>query len=75
MRTQAGVVVVQGRAVRANRVVISTHVEEHMRVIQWWLRANAHELFGANFDGFYTVAVVEVWYDFIGHLFAKLHGT
>jgi len=46
-----------------------------MRVIQWWLCADAHELFGANFDGFYTVAVVEVWYDFIGHLFAKLHGT
>ena|ERR1700730_3597697 len=42
------VVNIVGRAIGADRVLVVAHVDENMRMIERWLRADAHEFLGAD---------------------------
>src|SRR5438067_2435761 len=72
MRIKRWVVAVKCRAVRADDLVGVAHVEEHVRVIERRLLANAHELARADLDHRGAGCIVKVRNDLFRHDAASL---
>src|SRR3954454_431627 len=65
---EVGGVAVQRRAIGTDDLVVVAEVEEHMRVIERRVGADAHELLRADLDDRDAGIVVKVRNDVIGHL-------
>ena len=74
-RGKVGGKAIQRRAVRADDFVVVAEVEEHMRVIERRVGADAHEFLRADFDDGNTGIVVEVRNDIIGHRISPWNGN
>src|SRR4051812_45647270 len=66
-RLQLRAIAEQRRAIGADDVVVRAHVEEHMRMVEGRLRADAHELARAEIDRRNPGVVVEMRDAEIGH--------
>src|SRR5260370_18939351 len=72
VRVQGRIVPIERRAIRADDFFVAAHVEEHMRMVERRLGADAHEFARANLDHRDAGIVVEMGDDMIGHRFVKL---
>src|SRR5258708_8311717 len=72
MRIQGRIVPIERRAIRADDLLVAAHIEEHMRMVERRLGADAHEFARANLDHRRARVVVEMGNDVIGHGFVKL---
>ena len=59
---------VEGRAVRAYRLVVCAHFNIYMRMIERGARASAHEFFHSDANCLDARVVLEVRYGMIRHL-------
>src|SRR5882757_3913747 len=66
---EVGGVAIQRRAIGTDDLVVVAEIEEHMRVIERRVGADAHELLRADLDDRNAGIVVEVRNDVIGHVF------
>jgi hypothetical protein len=64
---QVGAVAIERRAIRADDLVIASHVKEDMRMILRRPGADAHQLLGRYADGAHASVVVEMGYRIMGH--------
>ena len=58
---------IQRRAIRADDLVVVAEIEEHMRMIERRVGADAHEFLRADLDDGHAGIVMEVRNDVIGH--------
>src|ERR1041384_7084340 len=61
------IVTIECRAIRANEFALIAHVAEHVRMVEWRRRANAHELLCADFDDRRAGVVLKMRNDVLGH--------
>src|SRR5437588_9809237 len=61
------IVAIERRAIGADEFVVVAHVAEHMRMIEWRRRADAHELLRADLDDRHACVVMEMRNDVLGH--------
>src|SRR5216684_8267950 len=64
---EVGGITIQGRAIRADDLVVVAKIEENMRMIERRIGAHTHELLRADLDDGNPGIVVEVRNDMIGH--------
>src|SRR5690242_17740709 len=74
-RTELWVVAVEGRAIRADDLVVAAHVEIDMRMVERRQGADAHELARADLDHRNAGIIVEMGNDRLGHGIGSVNGT
>src|SRR6185295_19879116 len=66
---EIGGIAVQCRAIRTDDLVVVAEIEEHVRVVEWRIGADAHELLRADLDDRHACIIVKVRNDVVGHVF------
>src|SRR5271167_2059397 len=72
---QVGGVAIQGRAIGADDLVVIAKIQEHMRMIERRIGADAHEFLRADLDDRNAGIIMEVRNDVIGHLYSPWMAT
>src|ERR1700761_6448235 len=64
---EIGGIAIQGRAIRADDLVVIAEIEEHVRVVERWIGADAHEFLRSDLDHRDAGVIMEVRNNVVGH--------